>query len=428
MQKILRTTSILFLMLAALIAIPTQAQAVQTLSVIAEDSFDYTGNVVGNDGGSGFAGAWSYGSLSSNYRVSTPGLTYPGLTTSGGFLNGCSVLNGQICAVNRNIEETNSGQIYLQVIANFGAQSNGFGTPNIRFYNSSGALTGGLGSNGGTYGTKISILDTGLTAKADGTSSAGILDSQSLIILKIDYTARVTSLWVNPNLSTFSYFAPPNPDGIFNELAPQIRTMMFISRFSYSTFDELKILRVSGTTAAEDAAAAAATASAKAAADEKARRAAEAARAARISAARKTLIIELEKNLTINPQEMVEAEIPIKNTESLKSAYRDLMEIKNSLDHPLSDADKTNVKFKIFMKYATIEQITGAETFRTYPREMVYFGLLSESTPQKSRILSLLRRLPLENRDSMVKVNAFFAAEVAAVNARRDSLSARLAK
>jgi hypothetical protein len=46
--------TVLLVGLFVLPLIPTVAQAGETLTLIAEESFDYTGNLVGKDGGTGF--------------------------------------------------------------------------------------------------------------------------------------------------------------------------------------------------------------------------------------------------------------------------------------------------------------------------------------------------------------------------------------
>jgi len=130
----------------------------------------------------------------------------------------------------------------MQFLCQFGSSSGG-GTPNIRLYNS-GALTGGLGGNGGTYGGVMSILDNTLTPLANGTSSSSAsLSSANLIIALIDYQNDVTKMWVNPNLSTFDYSAPPTANATFAGLAPAFNQIAIYSR-SPATVSDLQIMTV----------------------------------------------------------------------------------------------------------------------------------------------------------------------------------------
>jgi hypothetical protein len=415
MQKHPRLLAIAFFALIASITVPAQAQAEQTLTVIAEDSFDYTGNLVGKNGGTGFTTAWSYGSGSSNYGVSTPTLTYTGITSSGGFVDGCSVLNGQLCAATRDIPIQSSGKVFVQMIVNFGSQSGG-GTPNLRFYDES-DFTGGIGANGGTYGSKISILGTGLAPKDDGTSSAGTLNGQGFLILGIDYSQNSTSLWLNPDMSTFSYFTTPAPSASYAGLAPKIKTLNFNSRFSNLKFDELKILKVTGLTASEEAAI-----------DEASRIELQRKRDAETIAARTATINKLITKTSIKVSELSAGGFPLKKIESLQSAYTEAFQVNQLAISVLTDNERYTLLSPKIMKYVQIEKITGIADGICTARDLVIYGLIPADTPQKTRIISALSSLPVELRDTIEKANIFITTNVAIVNDRRDRLAARLAE
>jgi hypothetical protein len=385
---------------------PASAQAGQTLTLIAEDSFDYTGNLVGKDGGSGFTSAWAYSSGTSNYGVSTPGLSYSGITSSGGYVNGCSVLNGQLCAVTRSIPLQSTGKVFVQMIVNFGSQSGG-GTPNLRFSDENNAGSGGVGANGGTYSSKISILDSTLNPKSDGTSSAGTLNGQGFLIVGIDYSANKTSLWLNPDMSTFDYLSTPTPSAEYVDLAPRIQSFNIVSRYTNMKFDELKVYKVTTTTEpAEEA--------------EAARKEAERKRQEKIARGRMELQQALERGELVSTSKLSEADFAILNPKHMEELNGALTLL------PVAErTDLVRLK-KIVSKFVIIEKITGPQAMTSGARELIENQLLSAETPQKTRIICKILRLGQEQRDTLEKFNLLVAQEVAIVNARKDRLAARL--
>jgi hypothetical protein len=134
----------------------------------------------------------------------------------------------------------NSGVVYLQFLSQFGSSSGG-GTPNIRLSNS-GSLTGGFGGNGGSFGSVMSILDASLSPAANGSSSTSAnLSTLSFVIARIDYQSHTTSLWVNPNLSTFDYENPSAPNATYAGLAPAFNSIAIYSR-SPANLDEFSVM------------------------------------------------------------------------------------------------------------------------------------------------------------------------------------------
>ncbi len=200
------------------------------VTLLAYEGFDYAaGTLNGQNGGSGWSGAWTwtYGSGGS-LGVAATGLTYTGLTTTGRSATWSSGGNG-ISEARRSLPLVNSGVVYLQFLTQFGASSGG-GTPNLRLF-ANGVMTGGIGANGGTYGGVISILDTALQPASGGaSSSSATLSALNLLVVRIDYTANATMLWTNPNLATFDYLNPGNHDAIYEGLAPAFDTLDFYTR------------------------------------------------------------------------------------------------------------------------------------------------------------------------------------------------------
>lgn len=217
----------------------TPARAASTLTLIASESFEYSGTINGKNGGFGFTTAWATHYGNSNYNVESTGYTYPNVTTAGGRISSCSTYQGEICGVSRDFAPQESGVFYFQMIANFGTQTGG-GTPMLRFFDSSTTQSGGIGANGGPL---ISILDGGLSVKGDGTASFGNLNATSFVMLQIDFVSKTTQMWVNPDMATFDYINPPAPDAIWPGLAPKMARIAFYARAGVR-FDEFKLYRV----------------------------------------------------------------------------------------------------------------------------------------------------------------------------------------
>jgi hypothetical protein len=178
-------------------------------------------------------------SSGTSFNVSSTGMSYSGLSTSGGSIVWNSGGNG-ISEDSRTLPLMSNGVVYIQFLSQFGSSSGG-GTPNIRLYDS-GSLTGGLGGNGGTYGTVMSILNNSLNPAADGSSSSSAsLSALNLVIARIDYSSDTTMMWVDPDLSTFNYQSPTTPNAMYTNLAPVFNTIGIYSR-SPGNVDEITVM------------------------------------------------------------------------------------------------------------------------------------------------------------------------------------------
>lgn len=209
------------------------------LTTIAYEGFNYeTGSLDGQNGGTGWGGAWANDYWpGTSLVVSGTGMTYSGLSTSGGSAVWTDGGVG-ISEDSRSIALQNSGSIYLQFLCQFDSSSGG-GTPNIRLLDS-GALTGGFGGNGGDV---MSILDDTLQPASGGSSSSSaFLSSLNLVVALIDYQDNTTRMWVNPDLSTFDYLNPPSPDATAN-FAPVFDALAIYTR-DFGSVDEIGIMSV----------------------------------------------------------------------------------------------------------------------------------------------------------------------------------------
>ena len=104
------------------------ATQVSQASIVASDSFSYgdtAGNLIGQNGGSGFTSAWTenYGNRPANpnrpWQYDPAGLSFGSLPTSGGsalFASLSSLPNGQAGLSSRNLMSALSGDIYTSFI------------------------------------------------------------------------------------------------------------------------------------------------------------------------------------------------------------------------------------------------------------------------------------------------------------------------
>lgn len=210
-------------------------------TTIAYDGFNYsTGPLAGDNGGTGWSSSWANDYLSgATFHVVATGMTYSGLTTSGGSAIWGAGGNG-ISEDSRTLSTLiNSGVVYFQFLSQFGAGSSGGGTPNIRLFDS-GSLTGGFGSNGGT---DMSILNASLNTGGASTITSDSLSSLNLVVARIDYDTDTTTMWVNPDISTFDYNNPSSPDATYTGLAPAFNKIAIYSR-DPANVDEITIMTV----------------------------------------------------------------------------------------------------------------------------------------------------------------------------------------
>jgi hypothetical protein len=388
--------------------VPATSQAGETLTLIAEDSFNYTGNLVGKNGGSGFTNAWTYSSGISDYGLSEPTLTYSGITTSGGFVNGCSVLNGQLCAVTRNIPLQSSGKVFVQMIVDFGSQSTGGGTPNLRFVDETNQLTGGVGSNGGTYHSKISILNTSLNANPDGSSSAGTLNGQGFLIIGIDYLLNKTSLWLNPDMSSFDYLSTPAPSAIYFDLAPRIQSLNFVSRYGNMKFDELKIYSVPATSnPAEEA--------------ELNRKEAAAKREAEKRSAREEMIARFKNSEKATLELFNQAEVLGITSANIDELHTEIFTLSEQ-----SRADITQV-LKVAHKYEVLGIIASERVKNIYSNSLIEIGLIHNESKHKAALTRVVKDLSQGERSTYAGIKEAIEAEMVVMQARKDRLTNILA-
>lgn len=220
----------------ALCACLLPAHSAPVTTVIAEDSFAYTSgqSVVGKSGGSGWTTPWEFENPNfSRLQVDATGLTVPGVSSTGGGL--VYVLNGvnPLGHAARALPLQDTGVVFVQFLSQFGTQS-GSGSPTIRF----GAAW--VGNTGGCGSPVYALIDT--TASVFECTTVP-LATLSAVVLRIDYTAQTTQMWVLPSLSGFDYLNPPAPTVQRAGFAPVFSRFSLYAR-NPARIDELKVFRV----------------------------------------------------------------------------------------------------------------------------------------------------------------------------------------
>lgn len=211
-----------------------------SLDPIAYEGFTYdSGNLNNRNGGTGWSTAWS--TNATPFATGVVGLTYPGLPTDDSAIRATATGGANSSSARVLDDSVDSGVVYFQFLSIF-QTSHGGGTPNIRL-SYAGNSTGAFGNNDNR--PNMAILNAGLGEVGVTTAP---LTQLNLTVVQINYDDSITSMWVNPDLSTFNYAAPPTPDAQALNFAPSIDRIEPISRYgsdpSKDIFDEIRIMRL----------------------------------------------------------------------------------------------------------------------------------------------------------------------------------------
>ncbi len=221
----------------ALCAYLVPAHSAPVITVIAEDSFAYTAgeSVVGKNGGIGWSTPWELENVEySRLLVDATGLTVPGVSSSGGGL--VYVWNGfrEVGNARRSLPQQDTGVVFVQFLSRFGNQS-GLGSPTVRFG------TAWVGNNNVCAGNRVYALFDNTAGVVECTTVP--LATLSAVVLRIDYTAQTTQMWVLPSLSGFDYLNPPAPTVQRAGFAPVFSRFSLFAR-NPAFIDELRVFRV----------------------------------------------------------------------------------------------------------------------------------------------------------------------------------------
>ena len=201
--------------------------------VIAYEPFAYTADTLtGKNGGTGWSGAWFDANPAfTDLVVNTTGFTYTNFATSGGRASYTSSTGGDGGRMLAAVSNATYSVVWLSFLANYDQQGGGFN--NVRMY-LPGSLSGGVGGNAGV--TNWSILNNTLNAGASTTIPLN--GTTRLALLKIDYTAGTSSLWIDPVVSTFDGTQTPSMTETF---APVFDRIELYNRTTSIGTDELTL-------------------------------------------------------------------------------------------------------------------------------------------------------------------------------------------
>lgn len=201
--------------------------------VIVYEPFAYAaGTLTGNNGGTGWSGAWFNANPAfTDLVVNTTGFTYTNFTTSGGRSSYTSSTGGDGGRMLAATSNATYSVVWLAFLANYDQQGGGFN--NIRMY-LPGGLSGAVGGNAGV--TNWSILNN--TLNASSSTSIPLNGTMRLALLKIDYTAGTSSLWIDPVVTSFDGTQTPSMTETF---APVFDRIELYNRMGSVGTDEITL-------------------------------------------------------------------------------------------------------------------------------------------------------------------------------------------
>jgi hypothetical protein len=205
-------------------------------AVVAEESFDYpAGPIAGAAGGSGFALAWE-----GQGDVTTPGLTYPSLSSSGNKLTTPGTNAGAFRTL-ASSQGADGSTVWVSFLANLATADGTNSYSGISFFNSATeVLFMGKRSGQGFWGFQRS--GTGQGANSAEPADTGAAD---LLLYKIDFMAGATdtvTMYVNPDLTNLGGIVPAaGPIAVNNFSFNRVRVQSGNLAAARGNFDELRI-------------------------------------------------------------------------------------------------------------------------------------------------------------------------------------------
>lgn len=214
--------------------------------LIVYEGFDYPINTVVNglNGGSGeWITPWENAYLPGSYMKIGSGTTYNNLDTIGnGLVYGSGASNNPVASCKRMFNNEGKGIVYIKILMSAIPSVIGEGgTPRIGFYNND-TFLGGIGNSGtpSNMNKLINIYDSSLTYVT--TTNVSITDTRLLLIL-FNYNTNTGKLWINPDLSNFSYESPNLIDStdlgsawVFNTFNVATRSGVIYDEFSMAEY------------------------------------------------------------------------------------------------------------------------------------------------------------------------------------------------
>lgn len=209
--------------IAALVSSPASA------ALVAYEGFGGSGSIAGQNGGTGWTSAWLNDNGAFSDFTTQGGLSYPGLSVSGGSATATTGAGG---ADARLLPSQNTGTVWVSFLGNF--VNNSGGTDQFRLIETGVGHSLAVGGNDG-YANWY-LLDGTLSPPNGIDTGIRIGTGTHFALLRIDHAAQTTTLWMDPVLSGFS------GTGGFtkNAFAPNFNKVALYGRLN-SQFDEIRV-------------------------------------------------------------------------------------------------------------------------------------------------------------------------------------------
>jgi hypothetical protein len=152
------------------------------------------------------------------------------------------------------------------------------------------------------------------------------------------------------------------------------------------------------------------------------RREAEKKREEAVRAAQRSVVQKVAAKGTITKSDLKDIDAPNLSEATLNLVNK---ELSNSDSATPTDINKINV---ILNKYKLYDQIQGNIVGQVSARELVSSGIIATDTPMKTLTTAKLLALPLDQRDTVDEINAFYAQAKVLFLARKERLAAIIEK
>jgi hypothetical protein len=135
--------------------------------------------------------------------------------------------------------------------------------------------------------------------------------------------------------------------------------------------------------------------------------------------ARAVILKKVSAKESLSVTELQAAEEPALSAGLLAELNRYLLALERTLEIKYS-----LIAFQI-AKYKAYDQIAGNLAGKTYPRNLMTYGIIDTSYPMKSLAISRLMNLPVADRDSITEIDAFLSKEAASNATLKAKVQAR---
>ncbi len=140
-----------------------------------------------------------------------------------------------------------------------------------------------------------------------------------------------------------------------------------------------------------------------------------------VEAARREIVRKVIAHIDVLKEDLRAAEALIEGSSFIAAANADFSKLETST------ASYPKIG-RVIKKYQLFDQISGNSPALVSARELVEYGVILRDTPMKTLTTWQLMKLPIEDRDTVEEINAYFAKSAAAYVARQERLASIIAK